>query len=105
MKHHLNYPISSRVNLCFYYAFKAGKELKMKDYILNKVVLKTGDSLDIVESSTLPLTERLMYKVEHEKEKIIVRRDGRNLIIPVENILFASSIPLDVIHEDLDDEI
>lgn len=70
----------------------------MKDYILNKVALKTGDSLDIVESSTLPLTEKLMYKVEHEKDKIVVRRDGRNLIIPVENILFASSIPLDVIH-------
>ena len=77
----------------------------MKDYILNKVVLKTGDSLDIVESSTLPLTERLMYKLEQEKDKIIVRRDGRNLIIPVNNILFASSIPLDIIHEDFDDEI
>lgn len=77
----------------------------MKDYILNKVVLKTGDSLDIVESSTLPLTEKLMHKVEHEKDKIVVRRDGRNLIIPVENILFASSIPLDVIHEDFNDEI
>ena len=70
----------------------------MKDYILNKVVLKTGDSLDIVESSTLPLTERLMYKIEHEKDKIIVRRDGGRMV-------FASSIPLDVIHEDFDDEI
>ena len=77
----------------------------MKDYILNKVVLKTGDSLDIVESSTLPLTEKLMYKVEHEKDKSIVRRDGGTMISPVDNILFASSIPLDVIHEDLDDEI
>ena len=75
----------------------------MKDYILNKVVLKTGDSLDIVESSTLPLTEKLMYKVE--KDKIIVRRDGGKMVIPVDNILFASSIPLDVFHEDLDDEI
>ena len=75
----------------------------MKDYILNKVVLKTGDSLDIVESSTLPLTEKLMYKVE--QDKIIVRRDGGKMVIPVDNILFASSIPLDVIHEDLDDEI
>lgn len=77
----------------------------MKDYILNKVVLKTRDSLDIVESSTLPLTEKLMYKVEHEKDKIIVRRDGGKMVIPIDNILFASSIPLDVIHEDLDDEI
>ena len=75
----------------------------MKDYILNKVVLKTGDSLDIVESSTLPLTEKLMYKVE--QDKIIVRRDGGKMVIPIDNILFASSIPLDVIHEDFADEI
>ena len=33
----------------------------MKNYILNKIALKKGDSLDIVESSTLPLNERLMY--------------------------------------------
>lgn len=90
---------------CFYYAFLARKEHKMKDYVLNKVVLKTGDSLEIVESSTLPLTERLMYKVEHEKDKIIVRRNGGKMVIPVNNILFASSIPLDIIHEDFDDEI
>ena len=77
----------------------------MKDYILNKVVLKTGDSLDIVESSTLPLTEKLMYKVEHEKIKVIVRRDGGKMVIPMDNIMFSSSIPLDVIHEDFDDEI
>ena len=64
-----------------------------------------ADSLDIVESSTLPLTEKLMYKVEHEKDKIIVRRDGGKMVIPIDNILFASSIPLDVIHEDFADEI
>ena len=40
---------------CFYYAFLAGEEHKMTDYILNKVVLKNGDSLDIVKSSTLPI--------------------------------------------------
>lgn len=78
----------------------------MKDYILNKVVLKTGDSLDIVESSTLPLPERLMYKVEHERERIIIHRDVGKMIIPVDNILFASSIPLDITYdEDFDDEI
>ena len=42
---------------------------------------------------------------ENEKDKIIVRRDGGKMVIPVDNILFASSIPLDVIHEDFDDEI
>lgn len=69
----------------------------MKDYILNKVVLKTGDSLDIVESSTLPLTEKLMYKVEHEKDKIIVRRDGGKMVIPVDNILFALIVLLSIV--------
>ena len=57
----------------------------MTDYILNKIVLKNGDSLDIVESSTLPLPERLMYKMEHEKEKIIIRRGVGKMIIPVDN--------------------
>ena len=28
-----------------------------------------------------------MYKVEHEKDKIIVRRDGGKMVIPVDNIL------------------
>lgn len=67
----------------------------MKDYILNKVVLKTGDSLDIVESSTLPLTEKLMYKVEHEEDKVVVHSNNGNIVIPVENILFATSVPFD----------
>ena len=49
--------------------------------------------------------EKLMYKVEHEKDKIIVRRDCGKMVIPIDNILFASSIPLDVIHEDFADEI
>ena len=100
-----NYKYAETSCFCFYFAFWQERNMKMKDYILNKVVLKTGDSLDIVESSTLPLTERLMYKVEHEKDKIIVRRDGGKIVIPVDNILFASSIPLDIIHEGVDDEI
>ena len=77
----------------------------MKDYITNTIILKTGDSIEIVEPSTLPLPERIMYKVEHEREKIIIYRDVGKMVIPVDNILFASSIPLDVIHEDFDDEI
>lgn len=77
----------------------------MKNYILNKIVLKNGDTLDIVESSTLPLPERLMYKAEHERERIIIHRDVGKMVIPVDNILFASSIPLDITYEDFDDEI
>lgn len=77
----------------------------MKDYILNQIILKTGDTIQIQEPLNLPMNQKIMYKVEHEKDKIIVRRDGGKMVIPVDNILFASSIPLDVIHEDLDDEI
>ena len=51
----------------------------MKEYILNTIVLKTGDSIEIVEPSTLPMKDRV--------------------------IMFSSSIPLDIIHEDFDDEV
>lgn len=36
----------------------------MKEYILNTIVLKTGDSIEIVEPSTLPMKERVMYKLQ-----------------------------------------
>ena len=77
----------------------------MKDYILNKVVLKTGDTIQIQEPRNLPMNQKIMYKIEHEKDKVVVHSNNGKMVIPVDNILFASSIPLDVIHEDLDDEI
>lgn len=77
----------------------------MKETILNQIILKTGDTIQIQEPLNLPMSQKIMYKIEHEEDKIIVRRDGGKMVIPVDNILFASSIPLDVIHEDLDDEI
>ena len=77
----------------------------MKDYILNKVVLKTGDSIEIVESSTLPMKDRIMYKLQHEQDRVVISRENGKMVIPMENIMFSSSIPLDIIHEDFDDEI
>lgn len=77
----------------------------MKDIILNQIILKTGDTIQIQEPYNLPMSQKIMYKIEHEKDKIIVRRDGGKMVIPIDNILFASSIPLDVIHEDFADEI
>lgn len=103
MKHHLNYPISSRVNLCFYYAIL--EENNMKEYILNTIVLKTGDSIEIVEPSTLPMKDRIMYKLQHEQDRVVIVRGNGKMVIPMENIMFSSSIPLDIIHEDFDDEI
>mgnify|MGYP000696706189 FL=1 len=77
----------------------------MKDYILNKVVLKTGDSIEIVEPSTLPMKDRIMYKLQHEQDRVVISRENGKMVIPMENIMFSSSIPLDIIHEDFDDEV
>ena len=77
----------------------------MKDIILNQIILKTGDTIQIQEPLNLPMNQKIMYKIEHEEDKVVVHSNNGNIVIPLENILFASSIPLDVIHEDFDDEI
>lgn len=77
----------------------------MKEYILNTIVLKTGDSIEIVEPSTLPMKDRIMYKLQHEQDRVVISRENGKMMIPMENIMFSSSIPLDIIHEDFDDEI
>ena len=76
-----------------------------KSRILNTIVLKTGDSIEIVEPSTLPMKDRVMYKLQHEEDRVVIVRENGKMVIPMENIMFSSSIPLDIIHEDFDDEI
>ena len=92
-------------NPAFYYAILAGKESNMKEYILHTIVLKTGDSIEIVEPSTLPMKDRIMYKLQHEQDQVVIVRGDGKMIIPMDSIMFSSSIPLDIIHEDFDDEI
>ena len=77
----------------------------MKEYILNTIVLKTGDSIEIVESSTLPMKDRIMYKLQHEQNRVVIVRGDGKMIITMDTIMFSSSIPLDIIHEDFDNEI
>lgn len=77
----------------------------MKEIILNQIILKTGDTIQIQESLNLPMNQKIMYKIEHAEDKVVVHSNNGKIVIPVENILFASSIPLDVIHEDFNDEI
>ena len=77
----------------------------MKDYITNTIVLKTGDSIEIVEPSTLPMKDRIMYKLQHEQDRVVIVRGNGKMVIPMENIMFSSSIPLDITHEELIDEI
>lgn len=65
----------------------------MKEYILNTIVLKTGDSIEIVEPSTLPMKDRVMYKLQHEEDRVVIVRGNGKMVIPMDNIMFSSSIP------------
>ena len=76
-----------------------------KNYEKLTIVLKTGDSIEIVEPSTLPMKDRIMYKLQHEQDRVVIVRGDGKMVIPMENIMFSSSIPLNIIHEDFDDEI
>ena len=62
----------------------------MKETILNRIILKTGDTIQIQEPLNLPMNQKIMYKIEHEEDKVVVQ-----IVIPVENILFATSVPFD----------
>lgn len=77
----------------------------MKDYITNTIILKNGDQVEIVEPASLPLNQKLMYQIETAEYNAIINYKGTKTIIPVENILFATSSPLTITHEELIDEI
>lgn len=51
------------------------------------------------------MKDRVMYKLQHEQDRVVIVRENGKIIIPMDNIMFSSSIPLDIIHEDFDDEI
>ena len=46
-----------------------------------------------------------MYKIEHETEKIVLDKEDGKFILPVENILFATSLPVEIDEEDKTYEI
>lgn len=77
----------------------------MKDYVTNTIVLKNGDHIEIIERSTLSPTQTLMYKISHGCDKIVVHNGGGTIVIPSENIMFATSCPLEIVSEDMNDEI
>ncbi len=51
------------------------------------------------------MKDRVMYKLQHEEDRVVIVRGNGKMVIPMENIMFSSSIPLDIIHEDFDDEV
>ena len=74
----------------------------MNKTIKNTIVFTNGDSIVINESITLPLKEKVMYKIKNsEKNAIIVTSNGETFI-PVNNILFATSSPFTVVEKELD---
>lgn len=74
----------------------------MNKTIKNTIVFTNGDSIVINESITLPLKEKVMYKIKNsEKNTIIVTSNGETFI-PVNNILFATSSPFTVDEKELD---
>lgn len=74
----------------------------MNKTIKNTIVFTNGDSVIINESITLPLTEKVMYKIKNsDKNAIIVTSNGET-VIPVSNILFATSSPFNIEEKELD---
>lgn len=75
------------------------------NYIQNTIILQNGDILFITEPSSLSAPNKLMYKREHGNERIILDKEGGKFILPIENILFATSIPVEIDEEDRTYEI
>ena len=67
----------------------------MKETILNQIILKTGDTIQIQEPLNLPMSQKVMYKIEHEEEMVVIHSNNGRIVIPVENILFATSVPFE----------
>lgn len=58
-----------------------------------------------MEHSTLSPTQILMYKISHGCDKIVVHNSDGTIVILSENIMFATSCPLENVSEDMDNEI
>ncbi len=65
----------------------------MNKTILNQIILKTGDTIEIKEPLNMPINQKVMYKIEHEQDRVVVNSNDGKIVIPVENILFATSVP------------
>lgn len=78
-----------------FFILKQKEGTYMKETILNQIILKTGDTIQIQEPLNLPMNQKIMYKIEHEEDKVVVHSNNGKIVISVENILFATSVPFD----------
>ena len=74
----------------------------MNKTIKNTIVFTNGDSIVINESITLPLKEKVMYKIKNSDKNAIISTSTGEIVIPVNNILFATSSPFNVEETELD---
>lgn len=74
----------------------------MNKTIKNTIVFTNGDSVVINESISLPLKEKVMYKIKNSDKNVIIVTINGETIIPINNILFATSSPFAVEEKELD---
>ena len=74
----------------------------MNKTIKNNIVFTNADSVVINKPISLQLKKKVMYKIKNsEKNAIIVTSNGET-VIPINNILFATSSPFNVEETELD---
>ena len=74
----------------------------MNKTIKNTIVFTNGDSVVINEPISLPLKEKVMYKIKNSDKNAIISTSNGEIVIPVNNILFATSSPFNVEETELD---
>ena len=68
----------------------------MKKPIKTIIVLKNGDKIEIVQPGDTPLDETIVFRLVHCDKTFILSRDFGDLYIPIENILFVSTIDFEI---------
>ena len=74
----------------------------MNKTIKNTIVFTNGDSVVINEPISLPLKEKVMYKIKNSDKNAIISTSTGETVIPVNNILFATSSPFNFEEMELD---
>ena len=74
----------------------------MNKTIKNTIVFTNGYSVVINEPISLPLKEKVMYKIKNSDKNAIIKTSTGETVIPVNNILFATSSPFNIEEKELD---
>ena len=72
----------------------------MNNTIKNIIVFTNGDKIIIKESGTVPAKDKVMYHIMHSDRNAVIRNTDGKTIIPVANILFATSSPVKTIDDE-----